>query len=75
MAIERITSKYYEQLYDIKFESVNDRDIFLERHGLLKLTLKEYKTSVPLYLLEKFKTTGPDGFTGEFFHTFMEEIV
>ena len=68
-----------------KLGNLAGTDQFLERHDLLKLTQEEIdnlsrrislKEVEPIInSLPKQKALGPDGFTGEFYQTFKEEII
>ena len=76
---------HYEQLYANKMDSLEETDKFLERRQLLRLEQKEIEnTSRPVTsseiesVVKKLPTNkgpGPDGFTGEFYRTFREEII
>ena len=41
MDIKRIIKEFYEQLYAHKFDNLDEREQFLERHNLPKVTQKE----------------------------------
>lgn len=41
MDMEMITKKYYEQVYAHRFDNLDERDQYLERHNLSKLTQEE----------------------------------
>ena len=76
MDIKRITKEYQEQVYAHKFDNIDEMNQFLERHNLPKLMQKEIdilnrRTSNKeigsvINNLSKQKTSGPNGFTGEF---------
>ena len=82
--IQRIMRGYYKQLYDNDMDSLEEMDKFLEKHNLLRLTQKEIEnmnrpiTSTEIETVIKNLPTnqspGPDGFTGEFYQTFREEL-
>lgn len=38
MSIKRITEEYYKQLYAYKFDNLDEKYQFLEKHNLPKLT-------------------------------------
>ena len=75
---------YYKQLYANKMDNLEERDKFLEKHNLPRLNQKEIEninrqiTSTEIYTvirnLPTKETPGPDGFTGEFYQTFREEL-
>ena len=76
--IQRIIRDYYKQLY------ANKMDKFLEKYNLPRLNQEEIEniirpiTSTEIETVIKNlptnKCPGPDGFTGEFFQTFREEL-
>ena len=75
---------YYKQLSANKIDNLEEMDKFLEKHNLLKLnqeeieninrpiTSTEIETGIKNLLTSK--SPGPDGFTGEFYQTFREEL-
>ena len=75
----------YEQLYANKFDNLEEMDKFLETYSLPKL--KQEKTDQlnrpitrnemeeVIKSLPTNKSPGPDGFTGEFYQTYKEELV
>ena len=75
---------YYKQLYANKMDNLEDMDKFLEMHNLTKLNQEEIEnmnrttTSTEIETVIKNLPTnrspGPDGFTGEFYQTFREEL-
>ena len=77
--IQRITRDYYEQLYG------NKMDRFLEKFNLSRLNQEEtetmnnsiIKTEIEAVIknFPRNKSPGPNGFTGEFYHTFREELM
>ena len=75
---------YYKQLYANKMDSLEEMDKFLEKHNLPRLNQEETEninrpiTRTEIETMTKNlptnKSPGPDGFTGEFYQTFREEL-
>ena len=75
---------YYKQLYAKKMDNPEEMDKFLEKHNLLWLNQEEIEninrsiTSTEIETVIKNpptgKSPGPDGFTGEIYQTFWEEL-
>ena len=82
--IQRIIRDYYEQLYGNKMDSLEEMDRFLEKFNLPRLNQEAIEimnnpvTSTEIEAMinksPKNKSPGPDGFSGEFFQTFREEL-
>ena len=75
---------YYQQLYANKMDNLEEMDKFLEKYNLPKLNQEEIEnlnrptTSTEIKTIigniPTNKTPGPDGFTGEFYQKFREEL-
>ena len=82
--IQKIMRDYYKQLYVNKKDNLEEMDKFLEKHNLQRLNQEEIEninkpiTSTEMETVIKNlptnKSPGPDGFTGEFYQTFTEEL-
>jgi hypothetical protein len=83
--IQDIIRDYFENLYSIKFENLEEMDRFLDTYDHPKLnqeainhlnrsiTQNEIKAAIKSLL--KKKSPGPDGFSTEFYQTFKEELI
>ena len=75
---------YYKQLYANKMDNLEEMHRFLERYNLPRLNQEETENmNRPIItneiepMIKNFptnKSPGPDGFTGEFYQTFREEL-
>ena len=83
--IQKITRDYYEQLYGNKIDKLEEMNRFFEKFNLPTLKKEEVEimnnpitsTEIEAVIknLPKLKSPGPDGYTGEFFQTFREELM
>ena len=83
--IQRIIRYYYEQLYGNKIDNLEEMDRFLEKFNLPRLNQEKIEimnnpvtsTEIEVVIknLPKNKSPGLDGFTGEFYQTFREELM
>ena len=82
--IQRIIRDYYQQLYDNKMDNLEEMDKFLENYNLSKLNQEETEnlnrlnmsteTEAVIKNLQKIKSQETDGFIGEFYQKFREEL-
>ena len=82
--IQRIIRYHYQQLYANKMDNLEEMDEFLEKYNLEKLNQKEIEDlnrPIPSTKIKTIiknpptnKSPGPDGFTGEFYRKFREEL-
>ena len=82
--IQKIMRDYYKQLYANKMDNLEVMDKFLEMHNFPRLNQEEIEnmnrpitsTEIETVIknLPRNKSPGPEGFTGEFYQTFREEL-
>ena len=82
--VQTIMRDYYKQFYANKMDNQEEMDKFLEMHNLPRLNQEKIEninrpiTSTEIETVSKNlptnKSPGPDGFTGEFYQTFREEL-
>ena len=83
--ILRIIRDYYEQLYGNKMANLEEMDRFLEKFKFPRLNQEEIEiinnpitsTEIEAMIknLPKNKSQGTDGFTGEFYQIFREQLM
>ena len=83
--IETMIRNCYQQLYANKLNKLEETDAFLETYKLPRLkqeeidflnrSINDEEIEAVIKNLPKNKTPGPDGFPGEFYQTFKEEIM
>ena len=83
--MQKYIRDYYEQLYGNKMDNLEEMDRFSEKFNLPRLNQEEIEIMNNLIIsteieavikhLPKNKIPGPDGFTGEFYQLFREEIM
>ena len=83
--IQRIIRSYFKNLYSTKLENLKKMDNFLDKYHLPKLSqdqISKLDRHLPAEDIETVikslptkKSSGPDGFTSEFYKIFKEEII
>jgi hypothetical protein len=83
--IQGIIRHYFENLYSNKLENLKEVDKFLNTYDHPKLSQEDInhlnrsitcdETEASLNSLPKKKSSGPDGFSAEFYQTFKEELI
>ena len=82
--IQSIITEYYMQIYTNKMDNLEEMDKFLERYNLPRLNQEEIENmnrpitsnviETVIKNLPTNKNPGAEGFTGEFYQTFREEL-
>ena len=79
--IQRIIRDYCEKLYANKMDNLEEMDKFLETYNFPRMNQEETEnmnrpiTSTEIEtVIKSSKSPGSDGFTGEFYQTFSEEL-
>ena len=81
---QSILRDYYKQIYANKMDNLEEMDKFIERYNLLRLNREKIENmnrpiisneiETVIKNLPTNKSPGGDGFTGEFYQTFREEL-
>ena len=82
--IQNILRDYYKQLYANKMDNLEEMEKFSEKYNRPRLNQEEIESmnrpitsneiETVIKNLPTNKTPGPNGFTGEFYQTFTEEL-
>ena len=83
--MQKIIRHYYKQLYANKMHNHEEIDKFLERYNFPRLNQEELENikrpitsneiETVIKNLPTNKSPAPDGFTGDFYQTFREELI
>ena len=72
--IQSIVRDYYKQLYGNKMGNLEEMDRFLEIE-IMNNPITSTEIEAVIKSLPKNKSPGADGFTGEFYQTFRDELM
>ena len=82
---KKIIREYYEQWHVYKMDNLEEMGRFLEKFNFPRLNQEDIEimnkpitnTEIKTVInnLTKYESSGSDGFTGEFYQTFREEIL
>ena len=73
--IQKAIREYYEQLYANEFETYSPPKLNQEEIDQLNRLITRNEIEYVIKTLPTNKSPGPDGFTGEFYQTYKEEII
>jgi gamma-glutamylcysteine synthetase len=85
MEIQEIIRDYFENVYSKKCENLEEMDRFLDTYDHPKLnqeainhlnrSVTQNEIEAAIKSISKMKSSGPDGFSAEFYQTFKEELI